>query len=271
MAPNPGAGALGARLLLSAALVAGTVLGATSPAFAKPDNAPGDNGTVKIHDPSTPEDDNRNVPKVCDFQIVADNFDAVQEISWEIFVKAQGGWSEEPVLEGELVLDDQGSGSTEFLDLDNGHYKLYWTFEGQRSNDAKHKVFKVACEETPEPTPGTPTEEPSGEPSEEPTTAPSGEPTENPGESPEPTDPGSTVDPTDPANPTDPAGEPGTDASVPPAADEENAPADEASSPGLAVTGGALTALVAAGAVAVAGGGAAVYFTRRRKNADVQE
>lgn len=37
------------------------------------------------------------------------------------------------------------------------------------------------------------------------------------------------------------------------------------------MTGAALTALVAAGAVAVAGGGAAVYFTRKRKGADAQE
>ncbi|NKY96875.1 LPXTG cell wall anchor domain-containing protein [Nocardiopsis alborubida] len=264
MSPNPGAGAFGARLFLGAALVAGTVLGGASAAFAaSPASAPGDNGTVKIHDPSTSEQDNRNEPKVCDFQIVADNFDAVQEVSWEILAKAgNGGWKD-VVLEGTLVLDGEGAGSTEILELDDGHYKLDWTFEGQRGNDAKHKVFKVDCgdsSEEPEPTAPeeTPEEEPSTPPAEE----------ETPDESPAPTDPveptapGETEAPTAPADPSAPEG-------TEPEADEGNAPdGDEQSLP---VTGSALTALVAAGAVAVAGGGSAVYFARRRKNADAQE
>ncbi|MFD6950833.1 hypothetical protein A6A08_11805 [Nocardiopsis sp. TSRI0078] len=268
MSPNPGTGALGARLLLGAALVAGTVLGGTSAAFASPNpGAPGDNGTVKIHDPSTSEDDNRNEPKVCDFEITADHFDGLQEVSWEIKAKKEkGGWSKEPVLEGAITLDGEGAGTTEVLELPNGHYKLYWTFEGQNGK-AKHKVFKVECEEepeNPEPTPApeeTPGEEPSTPPGEE----------ETPGETPEPTDPADPADPTVPEE-TDGGTEPATDPEVP-EADEEKAPADEdeEAAPSLPVTGSALTALVAAGAVAVAGGGAAVYFTRKRKNAGAQE
>ncbi|PDP88253.1 hypothetical protein CQJ94_07100 [Glycomyces fuscus] len=265
MSPNPGAGAFGVRLFLGAALVVGTVLGGASTAFASPGSgASGDNGTVKIHDPSTSEDDNSNEPKVCDFQVVADNFDAVQEVSWEILTKAEG----DVVLEGTLVLDGEGSGSTEVLELEDGHYKLYWTFEGQRGN-AKHKVFKVDCGESPEaPEPTAPEENPG----EEPSTPPAEE--ETPGGTPDPTAPTDPAEPTapeetgDPTAPADPTAPEGTE----PEADEGNAPADdEPSEPSLPVTGSALTALVAAGAVAVAGGGAAVYLTRRRKNAGAQE
>jgi LPXTG-motif cell wall-anchored protein len=268
LSPNFGTGAFGTRLFLGAVLVAGTVLGGTSAAFAaSPASAPGDNGTVKIHDPSTSEQDNRNEPKVCDFQIVADNFDAVQEVSWEILTKAEngGGWKD-VVLEGTLVLDGEGSGSTEILELDDGHYKLDWTFEGQRGNDAKHKVFKVDCEGSPEePEPTAPEETPEEEPSTPPTEE------ETPDESPDPTDPAEptapeeTEDPTAPVDPTEPTAPEATE----PEADEGNAP--DGDEPSLPVTGSALTALVAAGAVAVAGGGSAVYFARRRKNADAQE
>lgn len=265
MSPNPGAGAFGARLFLGATLAAGTVLGGASAAFAAPPaSPPGDNGTVKIHDPSTSEDDNRNEPKVCDFQIVADHFDTVQEVSWEILTKAEngGGWND-VVSEGTLVLDGEGSGATEVLELDDGHYKLDWTFEGQRSNDAKHKVFKVDCGDTPEePEPTVPEESPEEEPSTPPTEE------ETPDGSPDPTDPAEPTAPEEAEDPAAPA-EPTTPESTEPEADEGNAPAD--GEPSLPVTGSALTALVAAGAVAVAGGGAAVYFTRRRRNADAQE
>uniref|UniRef100_UPI00036B4978 hypothetical protein n=1 Tax=Nocardiopsis halotolerans TaxID=124252 RepID=UPI00036B4978 len=226
MSPTPGAGAFGARLFLGATLAMGAVVGGASTAFAaSPASPPGDNGTVKIHDPATSEDDNRNEPKVCEFQVVADNFDEVQEVSWEILAKPEdgGGWSD-VVLDGTLVLDGDGSGSTEILQLDDGHYKLDWTFEGQHSSDAKHKVFKVDCAEPlEEPEPTAPEEEPSTPPAEE----------ETPDESPEPTDP---VGPTDPADPTSPeeSGDPSapaepespgaTDA---PEADEGNAPADD--------------------------------------------
>jgi LPXTG-motif cell wall-anchored protein len=268
LSPNPGTGAFGARLLLGAALVAGTVLGGASTAFASPGpGTPGDNGTIKVHNPGTPDEDNRNEPKVCDFEITADHFDGLQEVSWQITPKSnKSGWSEDPALEGTLTLDDEGAGTTEVLDLPDGHYKVYWTFEGQNSEDAKHKVFKVRCEDPEDPKPTVPEETPG----EEPTTPPGEE--ENPGGSPDPTDPAGPVDPEEPTVPeeTDGATEPtpGPDA---PEADDGKAPADEEAAPSLPVTGAALTALVAAGAVAVAGGGAAVYFTRKRKGADAQE
>lgn len=258
MSPDFRPGALTPRVLVVSALAAGLAFGAAAPAFASsPLAAPGDNGTVKIHSPETPEEDDRNVPKVCEFQVVGHGFDPAQEVTWEIFVQGGNSSGSEAVLAGELVLDEEGSGSTELLDLDNGHYRLEWTFEGQRSNDAKSKVFKVDC---PEPEP-----EPEPTPSGEPSTPPSGEPS-TPPESPEPTDP-PTVDPSDPASPgepTDPAtpADP-TDPATAGPSDEPSAPAEE--EPSLALTGSAIAGLVAAGVVAAGGGGAALYFGRKRK------
>ncbi|MFE3459748.1 LPXTG cell wall anchor domain-containing protein [Nocardiopsis aegyptia] len=261
------AGTLCARLMTGTAIVAAAVLGGSALASASPGNgeteqvpnhAPGDNGTVKIHDPLTPEDDRRNVPKVCEFQVAAFGFDSAQDVSWEIVVQGGKPADRELMLSDTLVLDDEGEGITEILELPDGHYRLNWTFEGENGN-GKHKVFKVRCDdEEPEPS-GEPTEDPSVEPSEEPTEQPSEEPTEDP--TTEPSEPG--TDPTEPTEPTDGATDPVE-------SDEPTTPADESGTPGdaggLPVTGTALAGLVAAGAVAVAGGGAAVYFTRKRRD-----
>ncbi|MFI6574297.1 LPXTG cell wall anchor domain-containing protein [Nocardiopsis sp. NPDC050513] len=252
MSPNPGFGALSVRLLTGAALAAGFVLGGAAVASADPGNgARGDNGTVKIHDPERPEEDRRNVPKVCGFHVTSFGFDAGQEVTWEIVTQGGAPDSRETVLEGTLVLDDEGGGSTELLDLPDGHYRLNWTFEGQNSSDAKHKVFKVDCGD----------EEPSPEPSPEPSEEPSEDPSEEPSEEPSPTD-----DPS--AGPTDPDSTPTPDESPAPSGtptDADDAPAPDDGSPSLPVTGSALAGLVTAGALAVAGGGAAVYFSRRRR------
>ncbi|WP_116244809.1 hypothetical protein [Nocardiopsis sp. FIRDI 009] len=237
--------------------MAGLVLGGTAVASADPGNgggngAPGDNGTVKIHDPERPEEDNRNVPKVCGFYIRAFHFDAGQEVAWEIVTQGGAPDSRETVLEDTLVLDEEGEGSTDLLDLPDGHYRLNWTFEGE-NGDAKHKVFKVTCDdEEPSPSPSPePTEEPSAEPSEEPSAEPTPEPTPTTDPSTEPTDPGST--PTPDQTPT------------PAPTEGDDAPAPDEDSPSLPVTGSALAGLVAVGAVAVVGGGAAVYLSRRGK------
>ena len=44
----------------------------------------GDNGTVKIHDSSTPVTDRRNEPHVCVFYLDAFGFDPGQSVSWQI-------------------------------------------------------------------------------------------------------------------------------------------------------------------------------------------
>ncbi|GHC75420.1 hypothetical protein GCM10007079_10670 [Nocardiopsis terrae] len=259
MFPSPGTGALSTRLITGVALTAGLVLGSGAFAAAAP-GAPGDNGTVKIHNPETPDEDNSNEPKVCDFRVAAFGFDSVQEVSWEIL--AHGGSNDAGTvkLDGELVLDEEGAGSTELLTLDDGHYKLEWTFEGQKGK-AKHKVFKVECADeeeegetdpTPTPTP-TPTDEPETETPEDP---------ENPEETetPEVPDDGKT-----PGGETEQPGDGATEEPEPttPVTEPGQTPEDDGDD--LAVTGSALAGLVAAGALAAAGGGAALYMSRKRR------
>ncbi|WP_017585000.1 hypothetical protein [Nocardiopsis ganjiahuensis] len=250
MFTSTGAGAFGIRFVGATALTAGLVLSAGTSAAA----APGDNGTVKIHNPETPEEDNRNEPKVCDFQVVASGFDSVQEVSWEILKHGGRPDSRTVVLEGELVLDDEGEGSTELLSLEDGHYKLDWTFEGQKGNGGKHKVFKVVCEEDgeteptpdPEPTPG-PTEEPETETPDTPETPETPDEGKTPDEETDLPEGGSEEEP----EPTTPV----TESGQTPEKDGDD----------LAVTGSALAGLVAAGALAAAGGGAALYMSRKRR------
>ncbi|RKS05225.1 LPXTG-motif cell wall-anchored protein [Nocardiopsis sp. Huas11] len=261
------AGTFCARFMTGTAIVAAAVLGGSALASASPGDSVqvpnherGDNGTVKIHDPLTPEDDRRNVPKVCEFQIAAFGFDAAQDVSWEITTQGGKPSDREVVLSDTIVLDDEGEGLTELQELPNGHYRLNWTFEGENGN-GKHKVFKVKCDEvdpTEEPT-VTPTEDPTEEPTETPTEEPTENPTEDPTEDPTPDPTNGPTDPAESDGPTDPA-----------ESDEPTTPADESGVPGesggLPVTGTALAGLVAAGAVAIAGGGAAVYFTRKRRD-----
>lgn len=249
-----GAGAFGVRLFGAAALTAGLVLSAGTAAAA----APGDNGTVKIHNPETPDEDNRNEPKVCEFKVVAFGFDAGQEVSWEILTHGGPPNSRTVELEGELVLDEDGAGSTELLNLDNGHYKLEWSFEGQKGKGGKHKVFKVDCPEEDGETEPTPTPEPSPTPTDEPETETPDTP-ENP-ENPDTPDEGKTPDEeTDlPEGGSEEEPEPTTPVT-------EAGPGGEKDGSDLAVTGSALVGLVAAGALAAAGGGAALYMSRKRR------
>ncbi|GGV80809.1 LPXTG cell wall anchor domain-containing protein [Streptomyces griseoloalbus] len=132
---------------------------------------PGDNGTVKIHDASTGEEQRRNEPHVCTFYLDGFGFDAGQQVDWHIEVWAPtAGTKGETVLSDTLTLDASGHGRTEDLSLPDGHYKLFWNFDGEKGS-AKHKVFWTDCEETAAPS-GSPSAAPSGSPS----AAPSGEP-----------------------------------------------------------------------------------------------
>lgn len=134
---------------------------------------PGDNGTVKVHRSGTSPDKPCNQPHVCKFYLAAFQFDAGQEIAWEIKSWPPTG-DREVVKSGTLTLDEDGRGHTEDMSLPDGHYKLVWQFAGEHGK-AKHKVFWVKCvDATPSPS-ESPTEEPS--PSESPT------PSETPSES----------------------------------------------------------------------------------------
>ena len=151
---------------------------------------PGDNGTVKIHDATTGEELRKNEPHVCTFYLDAFGFDSVQEVDWHIEAWAPtADVKGETVKSGEITLDSDGHGRTDDLSLPDGHYKLFWNFEGENSKAAKHKVFWTDCEDeqgggggTATPT-GSATPTPSGsstsEPSDGPSTGPSAEPSES--------------------------------------------------------------------------------------------
>ncbi|MER6034809.1 LPXTG cell wall anchor domain-containing protein [Streptomyces sp. NPDC101169] len=107
--------------------------------------APGDNGTVKIHDARTGEELRRNEPHVCTFYLDAFGFDGVQRVDWHIEAWAPtASVKGETVKSGALTLDTGGHGRTDDLSLPDGHYKLFWNFEGEKGA-AKHKVFWTDC------------------------------------------------------------------------------------------------------------------------------
>ncbi|MFV0135401.1 LPXTG cell wall anchor domain-containing protein [Streptomyces sp. HMX87] len=140
--------------------------------------APGDNGTVKIHDATTGDELRKNEPHVCTFYLDAFGFDAGQQIDWYIQAWAPtAGTKGETVKSGSLSLDAEGHGRTDDLTLPDGHYKLFWNFDGEKGA-AKHKVFWTDCEEDEGGQPGT---TPSAAPSESsgasaaPSAAPSGD------------------------------------------------------------------------------------------------
>ena len=153
-----------------AALVTGglslTVAGLWGASAAATTHAPnGDNGTVKVHRTTTSADDPRNEPHVCGFYLVGFHFDAGQQVAWRIVSWPPTGDRTE-VLHGTLTLDQSGHGRTNDLSLGNGHYKLYWNFNGENGR-AKQKVFWVECGGSATPTPsGTakPTESPTPTP-----------------------------------------------------------------------------------------------------------
>ncbi|MFF8397624.1 LPXTG cell wall anchor domain-containing protein [Streptomyces sp. NPDC016172] len=135
----------------------------------------GDNGTVKIHDASTGEELRRNEPHVCAFYLDAFGFDGGQEVDWRIDAIPPSENKGETVESGALTLDAQGHGRSEDLSLPDGHYKLFWNFEGEKGS-AKHKVFWSECEDEEEPGGATPSGSASVSPSPGVSEAPSGEP-----------------------------------------------------------------------------------------------
>ncbi|MFI6491719.1 LPXTG cell wall anchor domain-containing protein [Streptomyces sp. NPDC050564] len=107
--------------------------------------APGDNGTVKIHDATTGEELRKNEPHVCTFYLDAFGFDGVQQVDWHIEAWAPTAATKgETVKSGALTLDAEGHGRTNELSLPDGHYKLFWNFDGEKGA-AKHKVFWTDC------------------------------------------------------------------------------------------------------------------------------
>ncbi|MFJ9104916.1 LPXTG cell wall anchor domain-containing protein [Streptomyces sp. NPDC102405] len=142
--------------------------------------APGDNGTVKIHDATTGEELRKNEPHVCTFYLDAFGFDAVQEVDWHIEAWAPtADVKGETVKSGEITLGTDGHGRTDDLSLPDGHYKLFWNFEGE-NGAAKHKVFWTDCaDEEGGGGTATPTASASGTPGSDESASPSAEPSES--------------------------------------------------------------------------------------------
>lgn len=127
------------------AVAAAALLAAPTAAHA---TAPGDNGTVKIHDATTGEKLRRNEPHVCTFYLDAFGFDAVQQVDWHIEAWAPTAATKgETVKTGAITLAADGHGRTEDLSLPDGHYKLFWNFDGEKGA-AKHKVFWTDCKDS---------------------------------------------------------------------------------------------------------------------------
>lgn len=130
------------------AVAAAVLLSAPVAAHAAPVAArPGDNGTVKIHDAKTGKELRRNEPHVCTFYLDAFGFDGVQQVDWHIEAWAPTAHTKgETVKTGAITLDGTGHGRTDDLSLPDGHYKLFWNFDGEKGA-AKHKVFWTDCED----------------------------------------------------------------------------------------------------------------------------
>ncbi|MDQ0749009.1 LPXTG-motif cell wall-anchored protein [Streptomyces africanus] len=202
---------------------------------------PGDNGTVKIHDASTGEELRRNEPHVCTFYLDAFGFDGVQEVDWHINAIPPSENKGETVKSGALTLDGQGHGRTEDLSLPDGHYKLFWNFDGEKGA-AKHKVFWTDCEDEQEPGGSTPSGSPSPSSSSSASESPSAGPS-------------SSASPTSSASPSASAGG-GASASASP---QGGADGD------LAETGnGAPVGLLSGVAAALVAGGGFLVFRRRK-------
>ncbi|MFD7441033.1 LPXTG cell wall anchor domain-containing protein [Streptomyces sp. NPDC059909] len=135
---------------------------------------PGDNGTVKIHDATTGEELRKNEPHVCTFYLDAFGFDAGQQVDWRIEVwSPTAGVKGDEVKSGSLTLDGSGHGRTADLSLPDGHYKLFWNFDGEHGS-AKHKVFWTDCESEDTKPGDKPSDKPGDKPSGPATTAPAG-------------------------------------------------------------------------------------------------
>jgi hypothetical protein len=148
------------RLLGLMAAVLLAAYAATGPSASAHQDAPGNNGTVKIHDGAgEPQPSEvRNEPHVCTFHLHFYFADPEQSGTWEIQEWAPTGEKGTVVLNG--TYDTAGDGEdrqpeTGTYSLPDGHYKLFWDGDLDTGKHDKMKVFWVDCApvaETPSPT-----------------------------------------------------------------------------------------------------------------------
>lgn len=139
------------QLRIGLALFLAVFANGMMPAMAAYADAPGNNGTIKVHEKGTPSGTESNDPKVCVFNFEAFGLDANQ--TGNITIETQSGPVITPVIVS-LSTDANGNGATEYLNdtnstktIANGHYKatLDNKFGTDPGNKAKSKVFKVEC------------------------------------------------------------------------------------------------------------------------------
>ena len=133
---------------LMAVLAASTLL-AIGAGIVTAHDAPGNNGTVKIHDGATePSPEVKNQPHVCTFHLHFFFADAGQAGDWWIESWPPTG-DRGTVLAGTYLTNANGEDRQPeegAYQLPNGHYKLFW--EGRNTQNIKHKVFWVKCAPT---------------------------------------------------------------------------------------------------------------------------
>ena len=134
-------------------------------AAAPPDEVPGNNGTVKIHEGAgEPASETRNQPHVCTFHLHFFFADAADSGTWEIQEWSPGDKGT-VVLTGTYLTDENGEDrdpDAGTYSLPDGHYKLFWDGDVDTAKHDKHKVFWVECEEQPGQQAPTPTPTPPG-------------------------------------------------------------------------------------------------------------
>lgn len=126
-------------------------------------DAPGNNGTIKIHEQGTPSGAESNDPAVCVFNVEGFGFDVDQAGYLQFDV--QGGDGPKGVAAGPYSFgptSSTGYYASQYFTLQAGHYKatLYGKQlpSGQLKDEkAKSKVFKVTCASSPTLTTTTPT------------------------------------------------------------------------------------------------------------------
>lgn len=109
--------------------------------------APGNNGTIKVHDsPGEPSPEVKNEPHVgCPFHFHFFFADAGQSGTWWVMEWPPTGAMVFSGLAGSYTTDSNGEYVTGDLQLDAGHYKLYWDGDTVPGGNTplKHKAFWV--------------------------------------------------------------------------------------------------------------------------------
>jgi len=144
----------GLSVLVAAVVVCFGLAIVSSSATAAPKTqvvAPGNNGTLKIHEQGTPSGTENNDPKVCVFNVEAFNLDSGQTgyLSFDV----QGGDGPTGTPAGPYAFgpaDANGYFASQYFNLDPGHYKATLYGKQLPSGEltdvkAKSKVFKVTC------------------------------------------------------------------------------------------------------------------------------